>query len=625
MIPPVLLPGDVFQRVRLPNAAGVEGKYVRIASVSGDLAQLEWVNNSASDITEGTLAAARLPATAVQTTGSYADPAWVTALAASKITGTMMKSQQHAQTPYKDEANTWAQAQTFNDATLVSGSGLSRIQSDGSATPSGMSGVGLESFAVAGKAWVTSYNRTSNAYAPIVLYGSTVEVNGNSTFNGTVTIPNSGVIRTVDGAKLSTGGGLDPWLLLNQSDGALGLKVGSLVISSAYYNTAPTNGLFVQGSFLAGSGSFAVTDDYHLATYASAKIGWTDTGGVTTASTVNMHLARKDSSTIEIRKANGSVGDFSAGAATFNGAASATEFRPTVGSSDWSAASFSLSSNSLFVNSKSGYPGYLSHNATGILRWESDRVEIFPTAASTGVGTGALQVAGGIYAAAASVFQGATFNGQISAASGIAVSGKIQISTNASGFGSTLSNGSSQFYNSLTAGLIIAGAGSTSDLLITNKSGGDVFSIPTGTVNADFAGSVSALALNADAGSNKPLRSYRDVSYSGWYNGASLASNEAYYMGSSTHYFSVGGTNRLEVGSSSQFSGNLTVTGLLNGHTAKLGDFTVATLPSAASNAGYEANVTDSSVTTFGSTVAGSGSSRVKVYSNGTNWTVQAA
>ncbi len=507
-------------------------------------------------------------------------------------------------------------------------------------------------------------------------------------------------------------------------------------------------------------------------------------------------------------------------AATFNGTVSATEFRPTVGSSDWSAASFSLSSNSLFVNSKSGYPGYLSHNATGILRWESDRVEIFPTAASTGVGTGALQVAGGIYAAAASVFQGATFNGNISAASGLAVSGKIQISNSGSGFGSALTNGNSQFYNSSTSGLIIAGAGSTSDLTVTNKSGGDVFSIPAGTTGvyfpptqayigyggnsnyfggatyfrpvaggdytayvdgasgnalfegtitaqsgrpvktysgyttyygdaggyvigsrfrgpsdtdlgfigvvgtgdtlysyiigkygdeivtfynttkaATFNGTVSALALNADVGSNKPLRSYRDVSYSGWYNGTLVSSNEAYYMGGSGHYFDVGGVNRLTVGNGSQFTGALTVTGILNvgnannrlfqnsgnlyvesdgniifrdtsssaslmllandgrlflktdvwhpdsdgnarilyngsggatqfyanvlvGGTAKLGDFTVATLPSASAYTGYECNTTDSSVTTFGSTVAGGGSSNVKVRSNGTNWTV---
>ena len=42
MIPPVVQPGDEFQRVRMPNTAGTVGKLLRIASVSGDLAQLEW-------------------------------------------------------------------------------------------------------------------------------------------------------------------------------------------------------------------------------------------------------------------------------------------------------------------------------------------------------------------------------------------------------------------------------------------------------------------------------------------------------------------------------------------------------------------------------------------------------
>jgi len=75
-----------------------------------------------------------------------------------------------------------------------------------------------------------------------------------------------------------------------------------------------------------------------------------------------------------------------------------------------------------------------------------------------------------------------------------------------------------------------------------------------------------------------------------------------------------------EVGGKFAFSSGASFNGA-----AKLGDFTVGTLPSASANAGYEANVTDSSVTTFGSPVAGGGSSRVKLYSNGTNWTVQAA
>ena len=55
------------------------------------------------------------------------------------------------------------------------------------------------------------------------------------------------------------------------------------------------------------------------------------------------------------------------------------------------------------------------------------------------------------------------------------------------------------------------------------------------------------------------------------------------------------------------------------------GVYTVATLPSAAANSYKFATVSDSSVTTFGSTVAGGGSSKVMVFSNGTNWTVAAA
>jgi hypothetical protein len=53
------------------------------------------------------------------------------------------------------------------------------------------------------------------------------------------------------------------------------------------------------------------------------------------------------------------------------------------------------------------------------------------------------------------------------------------------------------------------------------------------------------------------------------------------------------------------------------------GVFTVATLPGAGTlGAGARAFVIDSSVTTFGSTVAGGGSTRVPVYSDGTDWKV---
>jgi hypothetical protein len=65
-------------------------------------------------------------------------------------------------------------------------------------------------------------------------------------------------------------------------------------------------------------------------------------------------------------------------------------------------------------------------------------------------------------------------------------------------------------------------------------------------------------------------------------------------------------------------SGAITASGVVN-----VGTYTVATLPSASANAGALAQVTDSSVTTNGSTVAGSGSSRVPVFSDGTNWIVK--
>lgn len=65
---------------------------------------------------------------------------------------------------------------------------------------------------------------------------------------------------------------------------------------------------------------------------------------------------------------------------------------------------------------------------------------------------------------------------------------------------------------------------------------------------------------------------------------------------------------------------NMTASGLVCA-----GTYTVGTLPSASANSYKFANVSDSSETTFGSTVAAGGSSKVMVYSNGTNWTVCAA
>ena len=56
-----------------------------------------------------------------------------------------------------------------------------------------------------------------------------------------------------------------------------------------------------------------------------------------------------------------------------------------------------------------------------------------------------------------------------------------------------------------------------------------------------------------------------------------------------------------------------------------IGAYTVATLPAASTNAGYQAQVTDSNAAAsgnYGATVAGGGSNRVKVFSDGTNWVI---
>ncbi len=94
--------------------------------------------------------------------------------------------------------------------------------------------------------------------------------------------------------------------------------------------------------------------------------------------------------------------------------------------------------------------------------------------------------------------------------------------------------------------------------------------------------------------------------------------------GSSTFDIRTQSTARIRNYANSAFAG-LLVGSIVSDALICAGTYTVGTLPSASANAYKFATVSDSSVTTFGSTVAGSGSSKVMVFSNGTNWTVCAA
>ena len=72
-------------------------------------------------------------------------------------------------------------------------------------------------------------------------------------------------------------------------------------------------------------------------------------------------------------------------------------------------------------------------------------------------------------------------------------------------------------------------------------------------------------------------------------------------------------------------TGNLTANNLTMSGSYRPGQFTVATLPSAAANTGRTVQVTDSSVDfpgNIGNTVAGGGANNVDVKSNGTNWRI---
>lgn len=113
-----------------------------------------------------------------------------------------------------------------------------------------------------------------------------------------------------------------------------------------------------------------------------------------------------------------------------------------------------------------------------------------------------------------------------------------------------------------------------------------------------------------------------------------MASGGRLYWSSETNYASAGisgqdcsigrsGFDRLRIFSAVGGDGDLSLRSITMSGPHFLGVYTVATLPSAGSNAGGFAQVTDSNSTTNGNTVAGGGANRVPVFSNGTNWIIK--
>jgi hypothetical protein len=87
-------------------------------------------------------------------------------------------------------------------------------------------------------------------------------------------------------------------------------------------------------------------------------------------------------------------------------------------------------------------------------------------------------------------------------------------------------------------------------------------------------------------------------------------------------YLAIPAAGTLAIRNAAHGAANLTAADITASGLMCAGIYTVGTLPSASANASKIANVTDSSVTSFRSIVAGGGANRVMVFSDGTNWLV---
>jgi hypothetical protein len=113
--------------------------------------------------------------------------------------------------------------------------------------------------------------------------------------------------------------------------------------------------------------------------------------------------------------------------------------------------------------------------------------------------------------------------------------------------------------------------------------------------------------LKANSGTNKGVQIY-------YAENGTIAGNVIASSGVEPALYLDASCSGILVGSDNVFSGNTSISDAQT--------YTVAALPAAASMAGQRRWVTDATVTTFASNVAGGGANTVPVFSNGTNWII---
>ena len=466
---------------------------------------------------EKTQATSNIAAASVN--GTYANPAWITALAASKITGTFMKAQQHAQTAYKDEANTWAETQLFQKPITVQDGG------------------------------------------------------GNNVFDVTT--------NQIRFRSASAG-----YLLGPSGQCVAGEDSGGFYLAGGF--TTPTKAIYI-GQQLTTQ-IIAAAQTINNRTSEFNVIGVDGTGW----------------------------GAFRAGQATFNGFLTITKtgsngliVNNTVGNAlaIFNASAASVTDNAYWTIQTAGSDRwYVGQSVSGL----TGNFEIYGTAFGGSMLT--LNRTTGAMTANAATFNGlvaAPNNTLIGNSDGTSILGGLTYFRPAAGGSSgALITGTGQAWvSTLSVGGGLETTPPTNGLLVQGAA--------TFNGAATYGGIESSDAFrHRNSAGEFPWMLYSPGTDMSWYvrDMVNARMQMTFNPGASAS------AALTQIHSQLTVEGAATLSGI-----AKLGDFTVGTLPSAVANAGYECNVTDSSVTTFGSTVAGGGSSRVKLYSNGTNWTVQAA
>jgi hypothetical protein len=198
----------------------------------------------------------------------------------------------------------------------------------------------------------------------------------------------------------------------------------------------------------------------------------------------------------------------------------------------------------------------------------------------------------------------------------VATAGQFELrGTTGARLGTITSAGVFGVYNELpTTGvtqlIVRAGAGqSTTNLQTWQNSGGTQIAAVTG------AGDIYSLTL-ATTGNQAALTTngieVRSAALAAW-------SSTTSWAGTKDLSLSRAGVNIGQFG-----DGGSNSNGLLYLKGVRPVGSTVANLPTASGNTGMIATVTDATVTTIGTTVAGGGGNTVLVWSNGTNWRIYA-